>query len=302
MSRMRVTEHAGADAFLERAGAFLAAREAEHVLPLRAAWALHGRARAEAARAPLLWTVDGPDGATEGALVLAGARKAALSTMSAAAARLLATHAALRVRRGAEPGLAAPGEVLSGVVGPEEAARAFAGEYAARLGLAQRDGLALRSHECRAVTTPPSPGGEARAAAEVDRPTLLAWIGDFARHSGERPGEAELARALETMLREGRLLLWRDEAGAPVSMAASIPGTPRSASISYVFTPEIQRRRGFAAALTARLTDRLLASGMERVSLFTDRANPTSNAIYARIGFVPRAEAQEVIFTPRGAS
>ena len=47
------------------------------------------------------------------------------------------------------------------------------------------------------------------------------------------------------------------------------------------------RGRGYATALVAALARALLAAGRRRLFLVTDVANPTSNAIYARIGFRP---------------
>jgi predicted GNAT family acetyltransferase len=55
--------------------------------------------------------------------------------------------------------------------------------------------------------------------------------------------------------------------------------------VNAVYTPPEQRGRGFATACVARLSARLLAEGRRQCVLFTDLANPTSNAIYARIGY-----------------
>ena len=52
--------------------------------------------------------------------------------------------------------------------------------------------------------------------------------------------------------------------------------------------------RGYATALVAAISRELLARGKRRLFLTTDAANPTSNAIYARIGFV--AETEEYHF------
>ena len=62
------------------------------------------------------------------------------------------------------------------------------------------------------------------------------------------------------------------------------------------------RGRGYATALVAALSRELLARGKRRLFLTTDVANPTSNAIYARIGF--RAENDDCGFdfvAPRAA-
>ena len=56
--------------------------------------------------------------------------------------------------------------------------------------------------------------------------------------------------------------------------------------IGPVFTPPELRGHGYATTAVADLTRSLLAAG-HRVCLFTDQANPTSNAIYAGLGYRP---------------
>ena len=48
----------------------------------------------------------------------------------------------------------------------------------------------------------------------------------------------------------------------------------------------------------AELTAERLASGLAFCFLFTDLANPTSNAIYARIGYEPVADWDQWAFAP----
>lgn len=50
-----------------------------------------------------------------------------------------------------------------------------------------------------------------------------------------------------------------------------------------VHTPREHRGRGYAAAAVAAVAEREQGLG-HRVVLFTERANPTSNALYARLG------------------
>ncbi len=63
--------------------------------------------------------------------------------------------------------------------------------------------------------------------------------------------------------------------------------TPHSVRISAVYTPPELRGHGCASACVAALTRRLLDDGWAFTTLFTDLANPTSNRIYARIGYRP---------------
>jgi len=52
-----------------------------------------------------------------------------------------------------------------------------------------------------------------------------------------------------------------------------------------VYTPRELRGRGFATATVAALSQLLLDQGHQFCCLYTDLANPTSNAIYQRIGY-----------------
>ena len=64
--------------------------------------------------------------------------------------------------------------------------------------------------------------------------------------------------------------------------------------VGYVYTPPEERGRGYATGLVAELTREALASGRRSAFLYTDLANPTSNAIYARIGYVPVRDVVDV--------
>jgi GNAT superfamily N-acetyltransferase len=58
------------------------------------------------------------------------------------------------------------------------------------------------------------------------------------------------------------------------------------ACIGPVYTPPEQRRKGYASAAVATVSQLFLHAGA-RVCLYTDQANPTSNGIYQAIGYQP---------------
>ena len=60
--------------------------------------------------------------------------------------------------------------------------------------------------------------------------------------------------------------------------------------------PGPRRGHGFASALTAHVS-RLLRDSGARVCLFTDQANPTSNKIYAAIGYVPVVDMANLVIS-----
>ncbi|MEA2521918.1 MAG: uncharacterized protein QOI81_1564, partial [Actinomycetota bacterium] len=94
--------------------------------------------------------------------------------------------------------------------------------------------------------------------------------------------------------RGGGFWLWED--GEPISLAGH-HDVPRAGSrIGPVYTPPEHRNQGYATRLVAELSAARLGLGDPACFLFTDLANPTSNAIYARIGYEQLCEAAEFVF------
>ena len=55
--------------------------------------------------------------------------------------------------------------------------------------------------------------------------------------------------------------------------------------------------RGYGTAVTAAVSKLLLERGRRFCFLYTDLANPTSNAIYLRIGYEPVCDSRELAFS-----
>jgi hypothetical protein len=141
-----------------------------------------------------------------------------------------------------------------------------------------------RAFEIRRVIPPKAVRGRMRLAQADETATIRAWIMAFieeARLNDPYPSEAKVRERIE----KGEIFLWID--GVPISMAATARPIGKGISIGMVYTPPEHRRHGYASALVASLSQRLLDGGFEYCTLFTDQANPTSNAIYQRIGYRP---------------
>ena len=76
-------------------------------------------------------------------------------------------------------------------------------------------------------------------------------------------------------------------------MAPAVTGVVR---VGPVYTPPEHRRRGYAASGVAVTSRRALARGAGGCTLFTDIANPTSNKLYAEVGYWPVADWEEHVF------
>jgi uncharacterized protein len=144
--------------------------------------------------------------------------------------------------------------------------------------------------------------GASRSATTHDMPLLVEWMIAFGDEVLEEddPGRIEARAGVEHRLEtaDGGFLLWED-GGEVVSLSGWGGPTPNGIRIGPVYTPPARRGRGYATALVAELSQTLLDGGRRFCFLYTDLANPTSNAIYERIGYVKVCESAMVAFEPR---
>jgi uncharacterized protein len=145
----------------------------------------------------------------------------------------------------------------------------------------------------------PGAAGASRVATSADEPLLLDWMDAFGLEVLEEgdPGRAEARATVEHRLGadDGGFLLWED-GGEAVSVSGWGGPTANGIRIGPVYTPPELRGRGYATALVAELSQTLLDGGRTFCFLFTDLANPTSNAIYERIGYVRVCESAMIAF------
>jgi predicted GNAT family acetyltransferase len=87
-----------------------------------------------------------------------------------------------------------------------------------------------------------------------------------------------------------------DDGGDVVSMAAYTGPSPNGIRVNGVYTPPDRRGRGYATGCVAALSRWLLDRGRTFCFLYTDLTNPTSNAIYQRIGYRPVADVDQYAF------
>jgi hypothetical protein len=189
-----------------------------------------------------------------------------------------------------------------GLVGNLPHVHRAAERWAARTGAAteirQRQGV----YALTRVRDVPETDGAPRPAIADDRDLLLAWLLAFADEATAGPPRDEpglMERMLDARLVPGEAGYWLwEEGGAPVSVAGYAGPTPGGIRVGPVYTPPEHRRRGFATILVADLSRWLLGRGHRACYLYTDLANPTSNAIYARIGYERVCDSAEILFLP----
>ena len=270
--------------FLAHAGPFLRAHEPEHNLAL----GLLGRLRVESRLYgfdPTFVVVE-EAGTVVGCLLRTPPHGVVLSRFESLEAVDEVAEAVLDMHPG-----------LPGAVGPNDVVARFATTWSRLTGASARLGIRQRVHAAAAVRDLPRAPGRMREAGPEDIPTVLSWIRAFA---DEALGDMPHVEDVEATYRrreadpDGAWLLWDDD--GPVSLAAYGSPTPTGTRVGPVYTPPELRGRGYATSLVVELTAERLATGLGFCFLFTDLANPTSNAIYARIGYEPVADWDQWAF------
>jgi GNAT superfamily N-acetyltransferase len=278
---LRVRRFGAAGDFLGVAGDFLADREVEHNLMLGLAADLALPQNVYAPPFYLAALVDA-SGIVRGCALRTPPFKLLLSELPAdAIAPLVADVAAFS-------------PLPTAVSGDEPTARAFAEEWCARRGGAWHIGFRQRLYRLDTLVPPQRPApGAPRLATHGDVALVASWLEAFGRDAGMLVGDAP-ARARALVVADD-VQLWVD-AGEPVSMAAVTGRTAHGARVGYVYTPPKARGRGYAGSCVAELSARLLAGGRGFCCLFTDLANPTSNAIYQRLGYRQVCDFVDCVF------
>ena len=283
---MRLLRLASPDDFAEQAGPFLAEHEAEHNLQL----GLLGRLRVE----PRLYGFDPTFLVVEDGGRVTGC--------------LMRTppHGVILSRFGSPEGVDAVAEAvldmhpgLPGAVGPVDATARFAEAWSRATGDAASIVIRQRVHAASTVHELPRAPGLMREAREEDTAVILEWlvgfIGDALPHAPHiEDVEATYRRRRDDP--DGAWLIWDD--GGPVSLAGYGSPTPTGTRVGPVYTPPKLRGHGYATSLVAEVTAQCFAAGRAFCFLFTDLANPTSNAIYKRIGYEPVADWDQWRFDP----
>jgi uncharacterized protein len=196
----------------------------------------------------------------------------------------------------------AGGVSLPGISGVMPEAMEFGDRWIARAGGSTKTRMTQGVYTLRVVRGLPPAHGSMRRATETDIDLITEWLAAFADEveTGVMHDPEQRRRLVHGRLTSGDhagFWLWEDE-GAIVSLTGFGVVTPNGARIGPVYTPPEVRGRGYATTLTADVSSWLLSGGRSFCFLYTDLANPTSNAIYQRIGYQQMYEAVDLAFEP----
>jgi GNAT superfamily N-acetyltransferase len=264
--------------FVERAGAWLERREDHHNLLLGLATA---RLQTQTWPAGDFFATVEKDGRVVGCVVRTPPHKALLTDIPVEAASSVA--AALSERF----------EVIPATFGPRAAGEAVAAAWARLRGVRYVAGMPQGLYRLDRVIAATGVPGSMRLGTDADVERALAWGQGFTRDTGI--GFPLRADSVRRWLDHNALFFWERDR-EPVSMAVAHGRTRRGVRIGYVYTPPERRGNGYAGGLVAELSQAMLDGGCEFCVLYTDLTNPTSNAIYRRIGYDVIAELSDFDF------
>jgi GNAT superfamily N-acetyltransferase len=271
------------DEYLAAAGDYLRARPAEHTIELAAAQTLLAHGPAAFGSEPALFGWWRSPAGEVAAAVFHTPPFPMLLSGGPTAAQALAVEVAQRADR-----------TLAGVNGAADAAEAFAAVWQGLTGARSEVQRSMRLFRLGELVVPaPMPPGSARVAGDADRGLLAGWYAAFAAEV-HNLGE-DLDRDLDFRLSYGGMTIW-ESGGIPVAMAGLSRPAAGVLRVGPVFTPPEQRRRGYGGAATIAVSQAALDAGAAAVVLFTDLANPTSNALYVRLGYRPLGDRVVLAF------
>ena len=196
--------------------------------------------------------------------------------------------------------LAAGHPELTAVRGERSSAAAFADAWHAITGQQARIGTEERLYRLGTLRDPAGVAGAPRNATGDDRALLVDWVQRFFEDAFGQVHNDGREEFVETAAQVGhRFVLW-DVGGEPASMAMLRVPAAGVSRIGPVYTPPDRRGHGYGSAVTAAACQLAYRSGTPDVVLFADLANPTSNAIYQRIGFEAVGDSVRIDFETLG--
>lgn len=185
---------------------------------------------------------------------------------------------------------------IPGIISLKLWARAFADQWTAVTGkkqlLLMEQGLYRLDKENDMLEMSP---GSWRLANDADCPLIENWFSLFEEDAKLPKSPVEsVKKKVASFVEDQEVFLWEHE-GKTVSMMKKARPTKNGVTVSLVFTPKEERKKGYARTMVMQGSKELLKNYQFCV-LYTDLLNPTSNKIYQEIGYKKIADSVHIGF------
>ena len=188
---------------------------------------------------------------------------------------------------------------VPGVMAEKTLAERFAETYAGIRGVKYSAEKNLRLYALTKVNpgiAPDITNGSLRLTRESDMAFLPYWLEGFNRDCFGASLLVKPDAAYYQYEIDSKKVYVLEDRGTPVSIAKISRELQSLCCISYVYTPPYFRRKGYASSCVAALSQVCLERGFTKCLLYTDLANPISNSIYQKIGYVPINDFSDIKF------
>lgn len=187
---------------------------------------------------------------------------------------------------------------IPGVITEKTLAEYFAKEYTLRKGITFETTMSQRIYELTAVNPDIQKVGIVRLLDEKDIHFFPYWAEAFYAAGSYGKTEMSIPQDADPYLYRiaSKKLYILEDNGIPVSMAGYTREMQTVIGVAFVYTPPYERRKGYATSIVAQISQLALDKGFTKCVLYTDLANPTSNSIYQKIGYMPICDSLQLKF------
>ncbi|WP_339187277.1 MULTISPECIES: GNAT family N-acetyltransferase [unclassified Paenibacillus] len=187
---------------------------------------------------------------------------------------------------------------IPGVMTEKTLAEYFAKEYTLRKGTTFKTIMTQRIYELTAVNPDIQKVGIVRLLDKKDIHFFPYWAEAFYAAGSYGKTEMSIPQDADPYLYRiaSKKLYILEDNGIPVSMAGYTREMQTAIGVAFVYTPPYERGKGYATSIVAQISQLALDKGFTRCVLYTDLANPTSNSIYQKIGYMPICDSLQLKF------
>jgi predicted GNAT family acetyltransferase len=171
----------------------------------------------------------------------------------------------------------------------------YVNEFSEFYGKQQFVDMVLIVHRLTTVNKFPLAPGKFEMANSYDVDLIAEWSMTFEdeKNPAVRKSKEQVLKITQSKIASGDVFKWTDK-GNVVCIAAINRKTKNAGIVGLVYTPKEYRRNGYATSHVQKLSEYILQNGFKYCGLFTDKANPTSNHIYKKIGYMPITEFMDI--------
>ncbi|MCL2832052.1 MAG: GNAT family N-acetyltransferase [Treponema sp.] len=193
-------------------------------------------------------------------------------------------------------GLIAGDIIVPGVMTENSLAERFAGAWSAAAKTSYTIESKMRIYELFKVNPAIPLFGKMRLLEDKDLSFFPYWLEGFnADCFGDMPTPKPNLETYKYFVNKKKVYVLEHE-GTEVSMAQKNREMQTVCGVSMVYTPPYFRGKGYASSVVAQLSRMILEQGFTKCVLYTDLANPVSNSIYQKIGYVPIGDSLTIKF------